>query len=117
MNIEYLRDYCLSKKCVEETLPFGDDTLVYKVLGKIFALTSFSEPDRCNLKCDPERAIELRNTYEAVKPGFHMNKQHWNTVHFNQDMLDKEILDLIDHSYELVVASLPKKVRDELKIN
>ena len=115
MNIEYLRDYCLSKKCVEETLPFGDDTLVYKVLGKIFALTSFSEPDRCNLKCDPERAIELRNTYEAVKPGFYMNKQHWNTVHFNLDMLDKEILDLIDHSYELVVASLSKKLQASLK--
>lgn len=114
MNIEYYRDYCLKLKSVEETFPFGDDTLVYKVLGKMFALTSFSEPDRCNLKCDPEKAIELRASYEAVKPGYHMNKQHWNTVHFNEDLPDKEILKLVDHSYELVVASLPKKVREEM---
>ncbi len=115
MNIESFRDHCLKKKCVEETFPFGDDTLVYKVLGKVFALTSFSEPDRCNLKCDPEKAIELRARYEAVKPGFHMNKKHWNTVHFNLDLSDKEILYLVDHSYELVVASLPQKLQIELK--
>ena len=115
MNIEYFRDECLKKKCVEETFPFGDDTLVFKVFGKIFALTSFSEPDRCNLKCDPVKAIELRDTYEAVKPGFHMNKQHWNTVNYHQDLTDKEIINLIEHSYQLVVNSLPKKHKDEVK--
>ena len=116
MNIEHFREECLKKKCVEETFPFGDDTLVYKVLGKMFALSSFSEPDRCNLKCDPERSIDLRATYEAVKPGFHMNKQHWNTVHYNQDLNDKEIIILIEHSYQIVVNSLPKKLQAELKI-
>lgn len=115
MNIEHFRDYCLSKKFVEETFPFGEDTLVYKVMGKMFTLTSFSSPDRCNLKCDPDKSIELRSTYEAVKPGYHMNKRHWNTVHFNQDLPDKEILKLIDHSYELVVESLPKKLQNEFK--
>ena len=115
MNIEYLRDECLKKNGVEETLPFGEDILVFKVLGKIFALTSFSQPDRCNLKCDPEKAIELRASFEAVKPGFHMNKQHWNTVHFNMDMTDKDIVELIEHSYQLVVKSLPKKLQTELK--
>ena len=115
MHIEAFREYCLAKKGVEETFPFGEDTLVFKVMGKMFALTSFSEPDRCNLKCDPERAIELRGEYEAVKPGFHMNKQHWNTISYNLDLNDKEILKLVDHSYDLVVASLTKKLREELK--
>ena len=115
MHIELLREYCLMKKCVEETFPFGDDTLVYKVMGKMFALTSFSEPDTCNLKCEPEKAIELRSEYEAVQPGFHMNKKHWNTVHYNRDLPDKEILKLVDHSYEVVVAGLPKKVQEEMK--
>lgn len=115
MNIEYFREYCLSKKGVEETFPFGEDTLVFKVMGKMFALTSFSEPDNCNLKCDPEYAIELRNKYEAVQPGYHMNKQHWNTVSYHPDLPDKEILGMVDHSYELVVAGLPKKLRDQLE--
>ena len=115
MNIELFRDECLKKKSAEETFPFGEDTLVYKVMGKVFALTSFSEPDRCNLKCDPEKAIELRSTYQSVKPGFHMNKQHWNTIHYNQDMNDREILELIEHSYQLIVNSLPKKLRSQLQ--
>jgi predicted DNA-binding protein (MmcQ/YjbR family) len=115
VHIEQFREYCLNKKGVEETFPFGEDTLVFKVLGKMFALTSLHEPDSCNLKCDPAKAIELRSEYEAVKPGFHMNKQHWNTVSYNMDLPDKEILKLVDHSYELVVAGLPKKVQAELK--
>jgi predicted DNA-binding protein (MmcQ/YjbR family) len=114
MNIEVFRDYCLKKKGTEETFPFGEDTLVFKVMGKMFALTSFSEPDHCNLKCDPDKAIELRGEYEAVQPGYHMNKQHWNTITYNLDLNDKELLKLVDHSYELVVSSLTKKVKKEL---
>lgn len=111
MNIELLRDYCLTKKEVEETFPFDDDTLVFKVLGKAFALISLKEPDSVNLKCDPERAIELRQTFEAVKPGYHMNKKHWNTVYFNLDLSDKELRLLIDHSYDMVVKGMPKKMQ------
>ncbi len=114
MNIELFREYCLSKKGVEETLPFGEDTLVYKVMGKMFALTSFSEPDRCNLKCSPDYALDLRAEYSAVIPGYHMNKSHWNTIFFNQDVSDKLILELVDHSYELVVSGLTKKLKNEL---
>jgi predicted DNA-binding protein (MmcQ/YjbR family) len=114
MNIELFREYCLNKKGVEETLPFGEDTLVYKVMGKMFSLTSFSEPDRCNLKCNPDNALDLRAEYSAITPGFHMNKSHWNTVMFNQDASDKLIFELIDHSYELVVNGLTKKLKNEL---
>ncbi len=114
MNIELLRDYCLTKKEVEETFPFDEDTLVFKVLGKAFALISLKEPDSVNLKCDPERAIELRQTYEAVKPGYHMNKKHWNTVYFNLDLSDKELRLLIDHSYDMVVKGMPKKMQIKL---
>jgi predicted DNA-binding protein (MmcQ/YjbR family) len=106
--------YCLSKNRAEETLPFGEDTLVFKVAGKMFAVISFSEPDNCNLKCDPDYAVELRTQYDAVRPGYHMNKQHWNTVVFNADLSDKLIYELIDHSYEKVVEGLPKKVRESL---
>lgn len=114
MHIEQFREYCLSKKGAEETFPFGEDTLVFKVAGKMFALTSLSEPDAANLKCDPEQAVELRSNYEAVQPGYHMNKQHWNTISYNHDLPDKEILKLVDHSYDLVLKSLPKKTRGEL---
>ena len=114
MNIELFREYCLSKKGVEETLPFGEDTLVYKVMGKMFALTSFSEPDRCNLKCSPDYALDLRAEYSAVIPGYHMNKSHWNTIFFNQDLPDKLILELINHSYDLVVNGLTKTLKNEL---
>ncbi len=114
MNIELIREYCLSKKAVEETFPFGEDTLVFKVMGKMFALTSLSDPDHCNLKCNPDKAIELRNEYDAVKPGYHMNKQHWNTIQYNADLPDKEIIKLIDHSYEIVVQGLTKKAQLEL---
>ncbi len=114
MNIELFREYCLSKRGVEETLPFDEDTLVYKVMGKMFALTSFSEPDRCNLKCNPDYALYLRADYTAVTPGYHMNKTHWNTIIFNQDLPDKLILELINHSYDLVVSGLTKKLKNEL---
>ncbi|MEZ4826026.1 MAG: MmcQ/YjbR family DNA-binding protein [Bacteroidia bacterium] len=115
MNIESLRDYCLSRKGVEETFPFGEDTLVFKVMGKIFAITSFSNPTTVNLKCAPEYAIELRERYpEAVFPGYHMNKQHWNTVSLVDNLTNELIISLIDHSYDLIVASLPAKVRKEM---
>ena len=111
MHIEQFREACLSKKGAEETFPFGEDTLVYKVAGKMFALTSFSDSGFCNLKCDPAKAMELRAQYNAVEPGYHMNKQHWNTIAYNKDLPDQDILKLLQHSYELVVASLPKKTQ------
>lgn len=114
MHIEQLREHCIKKKGVEETFPFGEDTLVFKVMGKMFCLTGLSEPDNCNLKCDPEKSIELRQQYQAVKPGFHMDKKHWNTITYNLDLSDQEILKLVDHSYELVVAGMPKKMQQEL---
>lgn len=114
MHIEQLRDYCLAKKGVEETFPFGEDTLVFKVMGKMFAVTSLSEPVSVNLKCNPEKAIELRASFGAVKPGYHMNKTHWNTISYNEDVSDALILELIDHSYQLVVSSLTKKLQQEL---
>jgi predicted DNA-binding protein (MmcQ/YjbR family) len=116
MHVEILREYCLQKKAVEETFPFDNVTLVFKVAGKMFCLIGLDNPKSCNLKCDPEKAIELRQEFEAVKPGFHMSKTHWNTVTFNLDLNDKEILTLIDHSYELVVNSLTKKLRREFEL-
>lgn len=114
MHIEQLRDYCIAKKGVEETFPFDNDTLVFKVMGKMFALTSLSKPVSVNLKCDPEKAIELRASFGAIIPGYHMSKVHWNTVNFNEDASDALILELVDHSYQLVVASLTKKLQQEL---
>jgi predicted DNA-binding protein (MmcQ/YjbR family) len=104
MNIEQLQEYCLQKPDVEETLPFGPDTLVYKVNGKIFLLTGLeSHPLQFNVKCDPDRAIELREEYpEHVLPGYHMNKKHWNTIIADGTIPQKMIREFIDHSYELV---------------
>ncbi|MDZ4666534.1 MAG: MmcQ/YjbR family DNA-binding protein [bacterium] len=116
MHIEMLRDYCLAKNGVVETFPFGEETLVFKVAAKMFCLIGLDAASKCNLKCEPEKAIELRQRYSAVIPGFHMNKQHWNTIHFNQDLGDELILQLIDHSYQLIVDKLPKKIRNELAI-
>ena len=115
MNLEEIREYCLSKKGVEEGLPFGEDTLVFKVMGKMFALISISAPDTINLKCDPEYASELRERYTAVQPGWHMNKKHWNTVSLHDDLGAKEIKKLIDHSFDEVVKKLPKKSRVEFE--
>ncbi|MFY0630595.1 MAG: MmcQ/YjbR family DNA-binding protein [Flavobacteriaceae bacterium] len=118
MNIEQLREYCISKKGVTEEFPFDFDTLVFKVMGKVFALVPLSRweqgSETINLKCDPERAIELREEYESINSGFHMNKKHWNTVTANQDASDQFLFELIDHSYDLVVKGLTKKLKVEL---
>lgn len=112
MDIETLRQYCLAKPATTEGLPFGNDTLVFKVAGKLFALAGMDAiPPTVNLKCDPQRALELRDRYLAVRPGYHMNKRHWNTVELESDLTDEELRELIDHSYALVVEGLPKKVR------
>ena len=122
MDIAQLYDYCLSLKGTSDGFPFDkfdQDVLVFKTGGKIFALTSLKDWEKqnewINLKCNPDYALELRAEFEAVQPGFHMNKKHWNTVRFNQDLSDKEIIKLIQHSYDLVVKSLPKKAQDELQ--
>ena len=113
MNIEYLRDYCLNKKAVTESFPFDETTLVFKVANKMFALSGLNNiPFKVNLKCDPERALELREEYECIKPGYHMNKNLWNTVSPTEGLTEKLFLELIDHSYDLIVESLPKKTRE-----
>ena len=115
MDLVDFIEYCLSRKAVEETTPFGPDVLVYKVCGKMFALASPDEvPARVNLKCDPERAVELRDEYEAIIPGFHMNKRHWNTVVLDGSLPDTLLRELVDHSYALVVKGMTKAQRVEL---
>ncbi|NMH28473.1 MmcQ/YjbR family DNA-binding protein [Flavobacterium silvaticum] len=118
MNIQQFYDFCLSKKAVEETFPFDKDTLVLKVGGKMFALTSLSEWENgkpaVNLKADPEKSQQLRAEYDAINPGYHMSKVHWNTVSINQDVPDKMVRELIDHSYDLVFASLSKKLQNDI---
>lgn len=115
MDIEKLREYCISKKGVTEEFPFGEDTLVFKVGGKMFALTGLNEDLSINLKCDPELAVDLRERYPAVQPGYHMNKTHWNTVYIDGSVFDKLVCEWIDHSYDEVVSKLPKKMREALK--
>lgn len=119
MNIQQLYEFCLSKKAVTEHFPFDEDTLVFKVGGKMFCLTSLKEWEKgtpaLNLKGDPDRNLELRAEYEAINPGFHMSKSHWNTVDFNKDVPDKIILQLINESYDLVYKGLTRKVRDEIE--
>lgn len=115
MNVESFREYCLSKTGVSEGLPFGEDVLVFKVGGKIFALASLDEvPATANLKCDPDLALELRDRYEQVRPGYHMNKKHWNTVEIESGIPEPELRKMIDHSYDLVVRSLPKAKRGKI---
>ncbi|SRR6056297_1191119 len=115
MNIETIRKYCLSKQAVTESLPFNDTALVFKVAGKMFALLDLSEEKRgITLKCDPERAIGLREHYNEVTPAWHFNKQHWNAVDIYGTVGDKTLKEWIDHSYELVVASLSGKQKAEL---
>lgn len=114
MNLEAFREYCLSKKGVTEELPFGPDTLVYKVMGKMFALTGF-DFDRISLKNSPEKNQELRAEHEAVEGAYHMNKQHWNSVYMNGSVKDALLRDWIDESYEIVASSLTKKLQEELK--
>ncbi len=119
MDIESFRSFCLSLPGVEETEPFGPDTLVYKVMGKIFAITGLEEVDfQVNLKCDPERAIALREEYPGqIVPGWHMNKRHWNTIYFESGLHRDLLLGLIRHSYDLVIAGLPAKTRSLLEGN
>jgi predicted DNA-binding protein (MmcQ/YjbR family) len=114
LNLEELRDYCLQKPAVTEGLPFGEDTLVFKVREKIFLLTGIKDGNRFNVKCDPELAIELREQYPEVIPGYHMNKKLWNTVYMDGALTTKQLRDMIDHSYSQVVKSLPKKLQEEL---
>jgi len=102
MDIVSVRDYCMSKKNVTESLPFGDDTLVFKKGGKIFALANLDGELRLNLKCDPSFAIELREKYSSVTPGYHMNKKHWNTVIIDGSIPDNDIFSWIDHSYSII---------------
>jgi predicted DNA-binding protein (MmcQ/YjbR family) len=110
MNIEEFRDYCLDKTAVTEDMPFGEDTLVFKVGGKIFALTDINSFASVNLKCNPERAVELRDQFAFITPGYHMNKKHWNTVLLDSPISNAQLKELIDHSYGLVYAALPKLV-------
>ena len=112
MDAEIFREYCLAKPRTIECTPFGASVLVYKVGGKMFALLSLDEiPGTANLKCDPDFALELRDRFEQVRPGYHMNKKHWNTVEIEAGLPDPELRKMIDHSYELVVNSLSRKKR------
>ena len=114
MNIESFREYCLSKAGVTEGFPFDKDTLVFKVLGKMFALTDVEGFESINLKCDPETALQLREIYPAAQPGYHMNKTHWNTVVMDGSVSDDLIYQWIDHSYDLVLKKTPSKLREKL---
>ncbi len=109
MNLEIIREYCLSKKGTTESFPFDEDTLVFKVKGKMFCLTSLSEKNSINLKCEPEKAIALREEYDCVLPGWHMNKNMWNTVMLDNSVSKKIIFEWIDHSYEEVIKKFSKK--------
>lgn len=115
MNIESYRTYCLSKRGVTEEFPFDEETLVMKVVGKVFALTNINGFSSINLKCDPENAVELREKYAAVQPGYHMNKKHWNTVLIDGSIPDKLLRQWIDESYQLVVAGLTKTQKISLE--
>ncbi|QMU65044.1 MAG: MmcQ/YjbR family DNA-binding protein [Flavobacteriaceae bacterium] len=119
MNIEQLHNYCIHKKGVTEEFPFDDDTLVFKVMGKMFALASLKKWERgegaVNLKCDPDKSLELRASYESINAGFHMSQKHWNTVTVNRDVSDAFLEELIDYSYDLVVKGLTKKMKETLQ--
>jgi predicted DNA-binding protein (MmcQ/YjbR family) len=112
MDVEFIWNYCLSKNGAEETFPFNPSTLVFKVGGKMFALFDVDNFNGINLKCNPERSIELRESYSGITSAFHMNKKHWITVKINQDVDSSLILELINHSYDLVHSSLSKKIQD-----
>ena len=113
MNVEEIRDYCLAKKGVEERFPFDNETLVFKVGGKIFLLMGINANRiQFNVKCEPQKAIDLREKYSCVLPGYHMNKAHWNTIVCDGRATKKLVFEWIDHSYDLIIGSLPKKQRD-----
>lgn len=115
MNIEDYRNFCLSFRAVTEEFPFDENTLVFKVMGKMFALCDVEEFESINLKCDPVLAIELRERFPEVKPGYHMNKKHWNTINMQSNLPDHLIKEWTRNSYDLVVAKLPKKEREKLE--
>ncbi len=115
MNLETLRVYCLSKAHTSEHLPFDDKTLVFKVGTKMFALIDIDDARSVNLKCDPERALALREEHAEIQPGYHMNKMHWNTVSVVDTLSDDFIKELINHSYDLVFQSLSKKEKQSLE--
>lgn len=115
LDIESFRNYCIAKKGVTEEFPFDNETLVFKVCGKMFALGNVSNFKSMNLKCDPEEAVDLRERYLAVQPGYHQNKQHWNTIIMDDSLPLKFLLEQIDNSYNLVLNSLPKKARETLQ--
>ena len=117
MNIEEFRNYCLSFEGVTEEFPFGEETLVYKVLGKMFALATIEDFNRVNLKCDPEYAVQLREAHEDITAGWHMNKKHWNSVYTQSALSDELIKSLIDHSYECVTSKMSKKDRMNLGLD
>lgn len=114
MDIEKVREYCLSKNGTSESLPFNDTTLVFKVMSKMFCLLNIETPFSISLKCEPEKAIELREEYEDILPGYHMNKKHWNTINLGGELKSSLIIDCIDDSYNLVVRGLTKKEKLEL---
>lgn len=111
MNIEEVRQFCIALKGVTEGFPFDEETLVLKVGGKIFALLSLDRDAWLNLKCDPAKAVDLRERYDDIRPGYHMNKKHWNTLRLEGRLSDVLVKELIDHSYQLVYESLPKRER------
>ena len=116
MNIESIREYCITKPEVTECFPFDEVTLVFKVCDKMFALLNLEGEISMNLKCNPELALELRDKYTAVQPGYHMNKTHWNTVFVDGSVSDKLVMEWIDHSYWLVVSQLPKKLKQKIEL-
>lgn len=115
MDAEQIREYCLSKKGVTEEFPFDEVTLVFKVMGRIFALVALDGDLSVNLKCEPSRAMELRERFSAVRPGYHMNKKHWNTVYIDGSLSRSQLTELIDHSYDMVTAGLSRKLREKLQ--
>ena len=111
MNIEEIHSYCLNKPCTEESFPFDDTALVFKVCNKMYALVIIEGDLRLNLKCNPEWAIELREAHKSIIPGYHMNKKHWNTIEIDGSVPTELVKKMIDHSYDLVVNSLPKNLK------
>jgi len=114
MNIEMIREYCLKLPFTKESFPFDEETLVFKVSGKIFALLNLISPQILNVKCDPESAVELREKYEFIRPGYHMNKKHWNTIDLENNIREEFLYEWINDSYELVVSGMSKK--EQIKI-
>lgn len=115
MNIEKFREYCLSKPHVTEDFPFEEDVLAFRICHQMFAVVALNRPNMAIMKCDPERALDLREQYTAIEGAFHWNKKYWNQVQFNSDASDKLIFELVDHSYDEVVKKLTNKERESLR--